>query len=437
MKKLISSLCLLSLSLSPLAHGDVVTIYPASFSGTNGSVSTVPISALSIQDQSGSQNDWDKYLEFSPGNVSSTIFNFNLPSSINTADIISYKVNTNYLGQAKEFQLWSFKLKNQVSALYTTLGSTKSAIGWQWSPMSFTLNADKSYVSSGRIINLEYSSNNSYDASDLDFLSITVTTKPPVVVTPTPMPVPTIPPTTTWWKPAVGTKWAIQFSGLPLAVVGEAAAQNVDLFDTAQADINKLHANGKKVICYFSAGSFEDWRSDAGAFPTAVLGNSLSGWAGERWLDIKKIDLLKPIMLARLNLAVAKKCDGIDIDNVDGYTQVSGFTISYQDQIAYNKMLANESHARGLGIGLKNDLNQIKDLVDSFDWVINEQCFQYNECHLLTPFITKNKPVFTIEYSGQASNFCPKANKLKFSTIKKKLNLNSYVDTCSNYGTAL
>jgi hypothetical protein len=234
-----------------------------------------------------------------------------------------------------------------------------------------------------------------------------------------------------WWKPKVQTKWAIQFTNTPILIIPEVDVQNVDLYDTDQIVINTLHEKGKKVICYFSAGSFENWRSDAADFPSDVIGKNLAGWEGEKWLDIRRLDILVPIMTKRFNLAVEKKCDGIDVDNLDGYTQKSGFILNYMDQIIYNKMLATKAHERGLGIGLKNDLNQILDLVNDYDWAINEECFQYQECHLLIPFIEKGKPVLNIEYKGKISDFCPQANELKFSSIKKKLSLDGWFESCS------
>jgi len=49
---------------------------------------------------------------------------------------------------------------------------------------------------------------------------------------------------------------------------------------------------------------------------------------------------------------------------------------------------------------MKNDLEQIPDLISYFDWELNEQCFQYNECDQLLPFIQAGKPVFNIEYQA-------------------------------------
>ncbi len=207
---------------------------------------------------------------------------------------------------------------------------------------------------------------------------------------------------------------------------------DIDLFDTSQSLIDQLHAQGKTVICYFSAGSWEDWRPDAQDYPESVKGRS-NGWPGEVWLDIRNLDVLGPILQARLDLALSRQCDGVDPDNVDGFTNTTGFPLSYQDQIAFNAWLASEAHLRGLSVGLKNDLDQIEDLVDDFDWVVNEQCFQYQECELLLPFIRAGKAVFGIEYQGNPEVYCPEANRLGFDTLIKNLDLDAWRESCQSY----
>ena len=105
-------------------------------------------------------------------------------------------------------------------------------------------------------------------------------------------------------------------------------------------------------------------------------------------------------MIGRLDLAKSKGCDGVEPDNIDVYTQTNGggFKITYQDQITYNTWLAREAHNRDLSIGLKNDVDQVKDLVTHFDWALNEQCYQYNECDTLIPFI-RGKSLFVYSKS--------------------------------------
>jgi hypothetical protein len=235
--------------------------------------------------------------------------------------------------------------------------------------------------------------------------------------------------TTTVWKPAPGLSWQWQLTGTIDTSV-DAAMFDVDLFDVPALTVAALHALGRKVICYTSAGSFEDWRPDAAQFPAAVKGKALAGWPGEAWLDVRQIALLAPIFNARMDLCRSKGFDGIELDNVDGYTNDTGFPLSAADQLQYNRALADAAHARGLSVALKNDLAQVKDLVSTFDWALNEECFQFNECNLLAPFIQAGKAVFNVEYSLPASTVCPQAKALGFSTLIKNLNLDAQRQAC-------
>jgi len=236
------------------------------------------------------------------------------------------------------------------------------------------------------------------------------------------------------WQPAPDTSWQWQLTGM-IDTSFDVDMYDIDLFEAPQSAIDQLHNDGRIVICYFSAGSWENWRPDAGDFPPAVLGNPLEGWPGERWLDIRQVDDLGPIMGARLDLAVAKKCDGVEPDNVDGYTNDSGFPLTEQDQLDYNTWLAAEAHARGLSIGLKNDLGQIPDLISYFDWALNEECFEYDECDWLLPFIQAGKAVFGVEYAGDPDVFCPQANALNFDWLMKNLDLDAWRLSCrETYG---
>lgn len=231
------------------------------------------------------------------------------------------------------------------------------------------------------------------------------------------------------WQPTPAQSWQIQFSGA-MDYQQDVAAYDIDLFDTPPSDIAALQARGVRVICYFSAGSWENWRPDAAQFPAAVKGRRLSGWAGERWLDIRNLAVLRPLMQARLDLAVSKGCDAVDPDNVDGYSNRSGFALTAADQLAYNRMLAQEAHARGLAIGLKNDLEQIPELLGDFDFAINESCLVWQECELLLPFINTGKAVLHIEYQGDPATLCPQLQAYQFSTLFKNRELDAAVTRC-------
>jgi hypothetical protein len=231
-----------------------------------------------------------------------------------------------------------------------------------------------------------------------------------------------------WYQPPALTTWQWQLEG-DLNTSYSVEMYDVDLFDTAVATIEQLQSNNHKVICYFSAGSYENWRDDANKFSAVDYGRNLEGWEGERWLDIRSANVHR-IMTARLDLAVSKGCDGVEPDNMDGYTNTSGFSLTADDQLAYNRFLANAAHQRGLSIGLKNNLDQVLQLVEYFDFAVNEQCFEYDECALLAPFIEANKAVFNAEYADiyvndttARNSLCVEAMNLQLSSLVMPLNL--------------
>jgi hypothetical protein len=222
--------------------------------------------------------------------------------------------------------------------------------------------------------------------------------------------------------------WQWQLQGrIDLSV--RAAMYDVDLFDTPRATVRALHHRGRRVVCYLDAGTWENWRPDAGAFPKRVLGRH-NGWPGERWLDIRRRHVLAPIMRARLDRCARKGFDGVEFDNVDGYANRTGFALTAGQQLRYNAWLANQAHRRGLSAALKNDVDQVGRLLSYFDFDLDEQCFQYRECATLKPFVSAGKAVFEVEYRLRRSKFCSRAGSLGFSSMRKRLSLGAWRRPC-------
>ena len=90
-------------------------------------------------------------------------------------------------------------------------------------------------------------------------------------------------------RPSPLSTWQIQLSGT-VATSLDVELYTVD-FDTPITKIEALHAAGRIVVCYFSAGTRESFRSDAAEFPAASLGSALVDYPNERWLDIRNDDV--------------------------------------------------------------------------------------------------------------------------------------------------
>jgi len=264
------------------------------------------------------------------------------------------------------------------------------------------------------------------------------TTAPTTKPTSAPTTAPTTKPTTapvggrvcpagTHYQPGPGTTWQWQLSG-NIDTSFNVQAYDIDMFGASTSLITQLHNAGRAVICYIDT-AYEPGRPDSNQFTSAVLGSGIDGWPGQKWVDIRS-PVVRNIMANRIAQAASKGCDAVEMDDVDAYTNSPGFPLTAADQIDFNSFLATTAHQYDLGIGLKNDLDQIPQLASKFDFAVNEQCYQYSECDSLATFVNQGKAVFGVEYEMSTSQFCTKANTAKFSWLKKNLDLDAPMTQC-------
>ena len=232
------------------------------------------------------------------------------------------------------------------------------------------------------------------------------------------------------WHPGPTTHaWQYQLQGRIDASV-PARVYDVDGADVPRSTVARLHDQGRRVVCYVDAGTWEKWRSDAGRFPQSALGKPVAGWPGERWLDVRD-RRLRPILRARMKRCRDKGFDGVDPDNVNGYSNATGFPLTGRDQLEFDTWVANAAHRLGLSVGLKNDLDQAGRLQRYFDFAVLEQCFQYQECGGARRFVDAGKAVVDVEYSLPRSRFCHRARELRFAAMRKRLSLGAWRRACA------
>jgi hypothetical protein len=225
------------------------------------------------------------------------------------------------------------------------------------------------------------------------------------------------------WHPKPTTAaWQWQLQGKVDTSI-DAAVYEVDGFEVAARTVARLHRLGRKVICYLDVGSWESYRPDADRFPQVVLGRAYEGYPDERWLDVRRIDLLAPILRRRFDLCRRKGFDAVEPDNVAGYENRTGFPLTAGDQLRFNRWVAREVRRRGMAVALKNDPEQVGQLLPSFDFAVVEECFAYEECGKFSPFVEAGKRVLVAEYSEPLAAICAEAERLRFSVIHKGYDL--------------
>ena len=200
------------------------------------------------------------------------------------------------------------------------------------------------------------------------------------------------------------------------------------------AAVAALHAAGAHAVCYLDAGTDEPFRPDHGLYVSfdqscggCLFGKAVHGFTEEHWLDLNDTQGQRTFILGRVAARLAR-CraagfDAVEFDNVEGYSNDTGRPISEATQLLFNTALANMAHANGLTAALKNDLEQVPELLSYFDMVVNEQCQEFQECGALDPFVAAEKAVFQVEYSVAPTGFCPQANAAGRSAAKKTVDL--------------
>ena len=245
---------------------------------------------------------------------------------------------------------------------------------------------------------------------------------------------------TTWWHPGPLSSWQYDLEW-PVAVptnIGAVQVYDIDYDGSEQgtqaqvtALVSRIHVEGSRAICYLETGAWENYRPDAGQYPSGVLGTTVGGYPDERYVDIRQWPVLAPILDARFRQCKAEGFDGVETDIDDSYTENTGFPLTLQDEVTFDTEVAAELHSLGLAWFLKNGINDdafITDMAPVADGTVNEQCWQYDECSQLEPFVKAGKPVLNVEYANlsQAAT-CAQAHAFPMATMHTDVNLDGNI----------
>ena len=231
------------------------------------------------------------------------------------------------------------------------------------------------------------------------------------------------------WVPAPRDTFDMQLT-TPFQLERKVAVVALGLHDTSPGRLQELKARGIRTICVLNAGAWENWRPDSGAFDQRMVGANFAGWPGERWLDIRAQDGLRPVLARRLDLCRSKGFDGVLLRNVDGYAHRTGFPLTAKDQLDHNRWLATEARGRGLAVGLMNTLELVPELVSEVDYVVSEGCFETGGCEALLAFRRANKAAYVIEYTNvrrKMEAYCAEATDLDLQLVFKTKSLNGKI----------
>jgi Glycoside-hydrolase family GH114 len=173
-----------------------------------------------------------------------------------------------------------------------------------------------------------------------------------------------------WYPPHLAAdhqpmRWDWQIGrAAPLRRTGRRAVDIYDLdgFLTTAAQVRAIATTWPastlphpRTVCYLDL-AWEDYRPDASpapggvSFPAAALGDVYYGYPQERWVDLRQLDALEPMLRERISMCARKGFDAVELDDIDSFDPPSetGFRLTPGDVQNFLAYAFNEIHHYGM-----------------------------------------------------------------------------------------
>ncbi len=154
----------------------------------------------------------------------------------------------------------------------------------------------------------------------------------------------------------------------PLQRTGRNAVDiyDVDGFLTTRAEVTAIQTRWQastlvhpEAVCYLDL-AWEDYRPDAspadGYFPASALGNIYFGFPEERWVDLRQLAALEPMLGERIGMCARKGFAAVELDDIDSFDPPSttGFHLTPGDLQNFLAYAFNLIHRDGMTALWKN-----------------------------------------------------------------------------------
>jgi hypothetical protein len=180
---------------------------------------------------------------------------------------------------------------------------------------------------------------------------------------------------------------------IPLQRTGRNAVDiyDIDGFLTTRAQVTAIKTGWQastlahpRTVCYLDL-AWEDYRPDATPgreFPAAALGHIYFGFPEERWVDLRQLDALKPMLRERVGMCARKGFDAVELDDIDSFDPPSttGFRLTPGDAQNFLAYAFNLIHQAGMTALWKNSPYLSWWGRQYADGAVVEECYPDHAC---------------------------------------------------------
>ena len=130
----------------------------------------------------------------------------------------------------------------------------------------------------------------------------------------------------------------------------------------------------------------------------------MQGWPGEYWISLAPdhFGAVEKIMTARFEMCRHNHFDAVEPDNID--SSENGTANTRAEQLRYDEWVAGEVHRLGMSVAQKNFEDESSVLSHYFNFVVEEQCYEYADCLDLAPYYRAHRTVLEVEYQGKGES---------------------------------
>lgn len=209
---------------------------------------------------------------------------------------------------------------------------------------------------------------------------------------------------------------------------GATTVFDIDGIINPASTVTAVHKLKDKAICYIEVGAAGNYYSAAEEHLRVTyyqqlsqagdLGRAEPGYP-EYYLNINAPSVPRIIEAMIKQQCAAKGFDAVEPDIDDSYTDSTGFSITEQENIRFDRTLGAYAHGLGLAWGQKNGDNDpefSQALEPTTDFLLDEECNYYQTCGVVTPpYVRARKLVLNAEYTddwgtnvtADLRRFCP------------------------------